>query len=202
MADTNMNRIGVLIGLKGLVLCKLTKDDASGVTYDTEKMFRVPGVIEAGLTAQVTSEQIGADDVAIYEMAESVDGYELALTLAAIGTDGKNFLLGNELDDNGVLIENAGDNAPYVAAGFVTARSDGSEDYVWLYKGKFAPSDETFRTKEKGKVNWQTPALKGTFGPRVHDRDIKAVVNSKETKASAILGSFFGSVYQKTKAGT
>lgn len=77
--------------------------------------------------------------------------------MQALEPTGKAFLLGGTVDSKGVLIEGGDDIAPYVAMGFKTARSDGTDDYIWLYKGKFAPGDETFRTKEQGTVNWQTP---------------------------------------------
>ena len=120
----------------------------------------------------------------------------ISFTQAALGADMTSFLLGTTVDTNGVEVENASDEAPYVACGFKAARSDGSDDYVWLYKGKFAPGDQTYHTKEQGTVNWQTPTLNGKFGPRICDKGIKARVNSEDQAAASILGTFFDSVYE------
>ena len=201
MAATAMKKIGILVGCRNVVFAKMQTDTDTETTYDEENMFSAPGVIEIALTAQITNESIGADDVELYDVLTSTDGYEVSMTMAALGPDGKAFLLGSKQDAKGVLIEGSGDIAPYVAMGFKTARSDGSEDYVWLYKGKFAQGDNTFRTKEKGAVNWQTPVLTGTFMPRISDKAIRASVNDKDELASTIKETFFQTVYKSAGAG-
>lgn len=199
MANETMNKIGIVIGCKDVVFAKLLSDSSEGTTYE-EKIFSAPGVIEIALTAQVTSESLAADDVPLYEVFNSLDGFDVSVNMAAVGSDGKAYLLGNTIDDNGVLIEASNDDAPYVAMGFKTPRSDGSEDYVWLSKGKFAQSDSTYRTKEKGQMNWQTPTLKASFMPRISDNRIRFTANTKDEKSSTILASFFDKVYIPTFA--
>lgn len=194
MADQIMKKLGILIGCRDVVFAKLTKDDATGVTYEAD-LFKAPGVIEVALTAQVTNESIGADDVPLYEVLNSLDGFDLSLTMASVGGDGKAYLLGNTVDTNGVLIAASDDEAPYVAMGFKTARSDGSDDYLWLYKGKFAQGDSTYHTKEQGAVNWQTPVLTGTFIPRINDKKILCEVNSEDTAFATAKATFFTAPY-------
>lgn len=194
MADL-FKKIGTLIGVSGVCFAKLTADEASGTTYDTE-VQKAPGVIEIALTANVTNEVLGADNVTAYDILNSLDGFDVSLTMASLGDEGAAFLLGNTIDNNGVRIENADDVAPYVAMGFQTMRSDKSSDYIWLYKGKFAPSDQTFRTKEKGTVNWQTPTLTASFAPRISDKNIRGIVNDKAAKAASIIKTFFDAVYE------
>lgn len=194
MAKTALKKIGILVGCRDVVFAKMTADASGGTTYETD-IKTAPGVIEIGLTAQVTNENLAADDVPLYEVFNSLDGFDVTVNMASLGSDGKAYLLGNTVDTNGVLIEASDDDAPYVAMGFKTARSDGSDDYIWLYKGKFAVSDETFHTKEQGTVNWQTPSLTGTFMPRISDKKIRATVNSEEESAASILATFFDSVY-------
>lgn len=197
MSSTTMKKIGTLIGCEGLVFAKLTADTsgASGATTYDASLFEAPGVQEIALSAQTTSEQLPADDIPLYEQVNLLDGYELSVTMAALGSDAVAWLLGHSIDTNGVLVKKDSDVAPYVAVGFKTPRSDGSMDYIWFYKGQFAPGDETFRTKEKGKVNWQTPTIKGTFGSRISDHMIQTVVNDKDTLAASILATFFSAPY-------
>lgn len=190
---TAFAKLGTLLGCRDVVFAKLTKDDDTGATYDT--IMKAPGVIEIALTPSVTSEQLGADDVEIYDTVSSLNGFDVSITMASLGTDGSAFLLGGSVDNNGVLIEKSTDVPPYVAMGFKTVRSDGSDDYVWLYKGKFAHSDATYRTKEKGQVNWQTPTLTGSFGPRTYDNAVRARVNSAETAFASAKDAFFTAVY-------
>lgn len=194
MSNTTMKKLGILIGCRDVVFAKMTADASTGTTYESD-LFLAPGVIEVALTAQVTNESIAADDVPLYEVLNSLDGFDLSLTMASVGNDGKAYLLGNDIDAKGVLFEASDDEAPYVAMGFKTARSDGSDDYIWLYKGKFAQGDSTFHTKEKGAVNWQTPVLTASFIPRISDKKIRAVVNSEDSSASTIISSFFTAPY-------
>lgn len=44
-------------------------------------------------------------------------------------------LLGNAVDDNGVLVRTATDKPPYFAVGFKSEKSNGKYRFVWLYKG-------------------------------------------------------------------
>lgn len=195
---TSFVKKGVLVGTKGVVFCKVDADASNGTTYDDE-IKSAPGAIEVGLAYQLSEDQLGADDVAAYEIENSVDGIEATLTMASLGVDACAYLLGHSVDSKGVMIENKDDVAPYVAMGFAAKRSDGSTDNIWLYKGKFKPSDQTFRTREKGKVNWQTPKITGTFAPRISDGRMKAVVNSTDTGVDATaLAGFFDSVYEAT----
>lgn len=194
MAAIAFKKQGVLIGCHGVVFCKLEKDESTGTTYASD-IKSAPGVIEIALTAQNTNETLGADDIALYEAVVGLDGFEVSMTMASLGADAQAFLLGGTVDSKGVLLEGAADVAPYVAMGFVTPRSDGTEDYIWLYKGRFAQGDATYRTKEQGTVNWQTPVLTGTFLPRVSDKLLRAIVNSASSEAETVIGTFFDAVY-------
>ena len=199
MSSTTMTKQGILIGCKDVVFAQMSTDTSSGTTYgDT---FSAPGVIEIALTAQTTNESIAADDIPLYEALTSLDGFEVSITLAQLGSDGKAFLLGGNIDSKGVLLESSDDEAPYVAMGFKATRSDDSYDYVWLYKGKFTQGDSTYHTKEKGTVNWQTPVLTGTFMPRVSDGRVRATVNSNDVAASTILTGFFTAPYETPTVG-
>ena len=194
MANTTMAKKGILVGCRDVVFAKMTEDAAGGTTYETD-LFNAPGVIEIALTAQVTNENLAADDVPLYEALNSIDGFDVSLTMASVGNDGKAFLLGGTVDTSGVLVQKSDDVAPYVAMGLKTARSDGTDDYIWLYKGKFAQGDSTFRTREKGTVNWQTPVLTGTFMPRISDKKIIAVGNTGDTAFATARATFFNAVY-------
>lgn len=197
MAKQAFKKNGVVIGCRDVVFCKITEENETATTYD-EDIQGAPGVIEIALTSQSTNESLGADDVALYEVLNSLDGFEVNVTLASLSPEAQSYLLGNTVDSAGVLIEKSDDAAPYVAMGFKTARTDGSDDYIWLYRGKFAQSDATFRTKEQGTVNWQTPVITGTFTPRLNDKRIRARVNTKDEKATAIVATFFDKVYEQS----
>lgn len=199
MATSQFSKPGVLVGCRDVVFAKLLTDTNDGTTYATE-IKGAPGVVEIALTAQNTEANLGADDIALYEVVEAFDGYEVSMTMAALGEDLTAFLLGATVGADGVVVESSLDDAPYVACGFKATRSDGSDDYIWMYKGRFSHSDANFHTREQGTVNWQTPALKGMFTPRQSDRLIKATLNTKNEAAATVKDTFFNTVYAPAKA--
>ena len=176
MANVAHKKRGARIGVRGLVFAKLLTDASAGATYDTN-LIEVPGLIEVALTATITDEALGADDNPVWDLYNALDSLDAAVTLGALGTDTEAFLLGRTIDANGVLLTKSTDAAPWVAMGFKTLRTDGSYDYIWLYKGKFKTGDDTSRSKERGAVNFQTPQITGTYGPRDFDSNIMARVN-------------------------
>lgn len=195
MSVSTLKKMGIIIGVRNAILAQLVSDAASGAVYATA-LKRLPGLIEIALTFNMTEEMVGADDVSIYDIMRMLDSVEVAMTTASIGKDGEAFLLGHQIDDNGVMHVGQNDVAPYVALGFESARGDGSIDYIWLNKGMFKPSDVTFRTKEKGKINWQLPKLAATFIPRIFDGLLLSKINDHDADADATaLANFFSAVY-------
>lgn len=195
MSVSTLKKMGIIVGVKNAILAKLESDTSSGAVYATA-LKRAPGLIEIAITASVLEEMLGADDVTIWDILRMTESLDVSATVASLGKDGEAYVLGHEIDDKGVMHVGQDDKAPYLALGFIASRSDGSEDYIWLNKGMFKPTDTTFRTKEKGKINWQLPKLTGTFIPRIFDGKLMAKINDKDADADATtLQTFFDSVY-------
>lgn len=185
----------IIVGVEGLVFCKVLTDTTTGTTYD-ESIHSLPGVQEIAITTSVSEDMFPADNIPTYDTASFVDSMEVSITVAALGREAEAFLLGRQMDANGVLMTTTSDVAPDVAMGFKATRKDGSIDYIWLYKGAFKPGDEKFRTQEKGKVNWQAPVVTGTFGGRLSDGKMRAKINTEDKDVTqAVLDSFFDAVY-------
>lgn len=196
MSTITLKKMGIIIGVRNAILALMTDDTDSATTY-AALLRKLPGLIEIALTYTVTEEMLGADDISIWDILSNLDSIEVSMTTAALGKDGESFMLGHQVDSKGVMIVSQNDKAPYLALGFESARSDGSVDYVWLRKGKFKPSDMTFRTKEKGKVNWQTPKISATFVPRISDGSLLVKINDHDADADATaLTNFFSAVYE------
>jgi phi13 family phage major tail protein len=71
-------------------------------------------------------------------------------------------LLGSTVNEDGVLELSASDQAPYVALGFESEKSNGETRYVWLYKGKFSLPETSNKTKAD-KPEFQTEKISGVF---------------------------------------
>ena len=187
-----MDKKAVIIGVKNLCVSVITAEDTTSTTYG--EIETVPGTIEIAMTPNVSSEVLGADDIATYEQLATLDSLGVTVNLAAIGNELAAKLLGHTYGSNGVLTAAASDTAPYVAIGFEGTKSDGTGRKMWLLRGMFQESDETYHTKEQGTVNWQTPNLTATFGPRLSDGKIYQRVDSDDTAAATAYASFLESV--------
>lgn len=171
---------GLKIGMRDLYYAKLTKDDATGVTYETPTL--IAGAISAKVSAKTDSVTLYADDGA-FETASSLGEITVELELADLPLSVQADLLGHTLT-NGVLEAKATDEAPYVAIGFRALKSNGKYRYYWLLKGRFEIPDDESQTKED-KVKFQTAKIKGTFVSRVYDGKWKLVGDEDETGFTA-----------------
>ncbi|MBH8605989.1 major tail protein [Thermoactinomyces sp. CICC 10521] len=155
---------GVQVGLRDLHYAILNQDDANGVSYDTP--VKISGFINAKITPTTNSETLYADDGPA-EVATSLGEITVELQVKDLPLDVQAALLGHTVSD-GMLIKNADDQAPYVAIGFRSLKSNGKYRYVWLYKGKFTTPEAEFQTKED-KPTFQTPTISGSFLKREYD---------------------------------
>jgi phi13 family phage major tail protein len=183
------------IGLKNLHVAKLTKDDQTGVTYETPK--RLALAIEAKITPQVNTATLYADDRAA-EVVESLGEIEVELGIDDLSSEMYAFLLGKTVNSDGVIEDKSTDSAPYVALGFCMPLSKGGEKYVWLYKGKFQLPEENAKTKGDN-VEFQTPTIKAKFVTREYDDKWRAsVISNDQDVDPTVIQNWFTAVYQPT----
>jgi phi13 family phage major tail protein len=155
---------GVQIGLRDLYYAILTKDDSTGVAYQTP--VKIAGAINAKISPKVDTQTLYADD-GPSETVTSLGEIEVEFEVKDIPLPVQAALLGHSVS-NGILIKNADDVAPYVALGFRSKKSNGKYRYVWLYKGRFETPEQEYKTMED-KPNFQSAKLKGTFVKRDYD---------------------------------
>lgn len=167
---------GIQIGLRDLYYAILTKDDSTGVAYQTP--VKIAGAINAKISPKVDTQTLYADDgpsetvTSLGEIEVEFEVKDLPLTVQAA-------LLGHTIS-NGVLTKDADDVAPYVALGFRSQKSNGKFRYVWLFKGRFETPEQEYKTKED-KPSFQTPKLKGTFVKRDYDGVWQVIGDEDET---------------------
>lgn len=171
---------GVQVGLRDLYYAILTKDDSTGVAYQTP--VKIAGAINAKISPKVESETLYADD-GPSETATSLGEIDVELETKDLPLSAQAALLGHTIS-NGVLIKDADDVAPYVAIGFRSKKSNGKYRYVWLFKGRFETPEQEYKTAED-KPSFQTPKIKGTFIKRDYDGFWQAIGDEDETGFTA-----------------
>lgn len=185
---------GVLVGLRDLHYALLTSDDDVGTVYEVP--VPIARAIEARISPSVNTDTLYADDgpaevvTSLGEIGVEVKISDLPLSVHAA-------LLGHTVKD-GVMVENAADTAPYLALGFRSIKSNGKYRYVWLYKGKFAPPEQSFQTKAD-RTTFNTPTLRGAFVKRASDDDWRATGDEDEPEfLPATAANWFAEVYKKS----
>jgi phi13 family phage major tail protein len=173
-----------LIGLSNFAYAIMTKDDNTGVTYNTPVV--VPGVTEINIKPKTETATLYADD-GPYDTASSLGDIEVEISLAELDLATQAALLGHTVS-NGVMVRKSTDAAPYVAIGFKSLKSNGKYRYVWLLKGKFVVPDQDHKTKQD-KPDFQVPKITGTFVKRTYDNAWQKIGDEDATGWTAATGT-------------
>ena len=134
-------------GVSDLVYAEVTVDDSEN--YTTGEVKPLAPVAEIGKTTESSSEAHYYDNQPLV-VIDSVGADELTLSVAGIPLDVLAEITGQHYDaDLGAMIE--GERTPKsFAIGYKTKKTDGTEVYVWRYKGTFAIPEETNATENDG----------------------------------------------------
>lgn len=185
------------VGIKNVVLAPLTEDTESTLTYGPLQLLA--GAIDVQISPDSAEPDVQyGDDV---ELSVLYPDPEIKVTMeqADIPLMLQEMILGNTIDDNGVLVRKASDTPPYFAVGFKSEKSDGTFRYIWLYKGRAAPMTETYHTKEGKSVTRQTGKIEWTFIKRTKDGQYQAIADEGQNGFTvAKAATFLTSVYEPT----
>ena len=184
------------VGLRDVIFWQLTADTASTLTYAAAAETETIDAIDLQIKHDNTDPDVlyandDENDVLFTdsELTGSLEARELPLTLQAK-------LLGNLVDDNGVVIEVAGATPPYYAMAFKSAKRKGKDRYVWLLKGRAKPMSEEYGTKEGPKVNRQNDKIEFKFIKRTKDNLYEYEMNEEDAGVGVdIATKFFAEVY-------
>lgn len=167
--SSKSNRINVL----NLVYCLQTKDDTTGVTYGD-----VMSLAKA-MTLQVTPTQATGvlyGDGAQQENIGKLTGIATKLEVNKIAIEDRAKLLGHKYQD-GVLIKNTDDEAPYIALGYKVEGTNNCDEYVWLLKGRAQEINSDLQ-QQNDKINFSTDSLTLNFIRREYDGDLSYEADS------------------------
>lgn len=164
-----------LVGLKEIYIFPITEISTAGVpTYGpAEKLARG---IEVTLSPKVAEATLYAGDV-LDESVSAITSYDITLNVNHLTLQQQAKLLGNKIDENGLVSYGTDDVAPEFAVAFSAPLSTGSTEYRVMYRVKFKPTDENYKTKSEN-VEFQTPTITGVslfredikkFGSKLRD---------------------------------
>lgn len=178
------------IGLRDFYIAKVTEGTNGVETYGTPR--RLAKAISVEMSVELAEATLYADD-GIDRVEREFTSGTITLNANDIANEDAAELLGQTVDDNGVLIAGENDDPPYFAVGFRAKKKGNTYKYVWLYKTKFGIPDESYETKGEG-INFQTPEIEGTFMKREKDANWKA--DYIGTPTDAVGSTWFTEVYE------
>jgi phi13 family phage major tail protein len=158
-----------VIGLKSLHYAVITNESETETTYGPVKRLGPATAFNMAPTINRASQR--ADDKVIYS-ATSKGPTEITLNTTDIPKEVEAELLGKTVHPNGLLSDNANDQAPYVAIGGMAENAKGGYDYFWIYRVQFAPAEQNMETKQETPT-YQLNNLTGQSLPRLHDDEEK-----------------------------
>ncbi len=157
------------IGVKKATFFPIENDTNQGTTY--KQAVKLAPLMKISLTPKTAEGTLYGDD-SLVEYASEITEYDVTLDTTDLTSEQLAALLGHSLDSNGGVTVSNSDVAVYGGLAFESRRSDGSTQYVVLYKTKFSPVSEEYETKGEN-VNFKTPSLSGKAIARVSDGKLK-----------------------------
>lgn len=134
-------------GVRGLVCAEVTKDDTTG--YVAEMWEELSGVQAVSVAKTESSESKFYDNAPrIVIDAEGAD--EVTLTVSALANKTRAKIEGVDYDETHDMVVDTPRQKKYFAIGFVGEKTNGTEEFVLLYKGKFTGGAITRNTKDDG----------------------------------------------------
>lgn len=183
-----------VIGLNGIVLAPITKDDEQETTYgDIEK---VEGAIDLSITPSNADPDVQYADDIEYDVIYPDPNIAVSLEMAQLPLKIQTEIGGHKQDDNGVMVQTAGDTAPYYAVGGKAALRAGGYRYFWLLKCRAKPVTEQYHTKEGETITRQTGkvefvAIKRTSDNQYQYKADEGADGFTPEKASTFLNSVY-----------
>ncbi|OOM76576.1 major tail protein [Clostridium sp. BL-8] len=188
-----------IIGLEKLYYAKITKDDSTGLTFDTPKYLA--GVKEIKISPKSNTEKLYAENK-LWDQATTLEDVEVTVDLVDLTNAELADLLGQTVAAEGGVFATSNDVAPYVALLYKASKSNGKARFGILYKGKMELPDDSAKGQE-GKVDFQTPEMKATFQSTIFNSMWKYNVDEDDPDCPTDINtSFFAGVIMPTKKVT
>lgn len=197
----NAALVGEFTGMLDVYVAKRKTADtaAAAPTYDTPRVLGMG--IEVTITPTYREGELNASNAALRKH-KKLDRYTVKLNLGNVKPEDKNYVLGRQVDANGVEILGGADTEDVeVALGLCRTKDNGAKELWWLYRSTFSETDVSGKTETFGSIEYQTPSLEAVCLRRIYDKKLGVVVDTDDESVSASVASgWFTSVYEAAAA--
>ncbi len=165
---TNKSKRSNRINITNPVMAPMTADTEEGTTYGD--VISMGEAMQIQLTPSVATGSLYGNGKQT-ENIGLLKGIAVTLDLNKLYVEIRAAILGNKYVD-GVIIEEDGQEAPYIALGYEVEQTNGTKEQVWLLKGKAQPTNET-RQQSTDSITFSTDSVTINFIPRISDNQIR-----------------------------
>lgn len=180
------------IGLQNMVIAPLLVDTEEQCGYGIVRS--VMGIITAEIAPNNTEPDNQYADDGEFDTQYADPELKFTTTLAGLPLGIQKMILRSTMDSNGVLISKSGDKPPYFAIGFKAQKSNGDYRFVWLYKVRAKPIEESYGTKQGTTVDRKTASVEWTAIKRTYDNASQAMCDMG--RSHPLYHTFLTSVYE------
>ncbi|HEY8804312.1 MAG TPA: major tail protein [Clostridium sp.] len=163
-------------GLKNIHVALLLTD-VEGVATTYALPVKLEKAIKATLKPKSTQTKLYSED-SVEEVVDFFDSIDVSIEVNQFSLASRALLQGAKVV-KGVLVESKQDVPPVLAFGFQSKKTNGKSRFIWLYKGSFALSDDTFAS-EADKFADQTATLTAVFYSRDFDGAYRLIADEDE----------------------
>lgn len=181
--------MGYRVNIKNFHYALLTKDDSTGVTYDT--VNAIPGLMSLKMTPSLAEGKLYGDGIVRDQMSK-IDSIAVEMEINKVPIEDRAAMLGQTCT-NGVIEESESDEAPYLAIAFEIEKTGSGAEFVWLYKGKLSPIEDNTQQKTNS-LTYQSQTAKFEFVPRENDGKIRKFADSDGTGYVDVSATWFTAV--------
>lgn len=181
----------VKFGLSNVHYAKMIVGEEGTITYSTP--VAIPGAVNLSLEPQGEESPFYADNIKYFNDYAN-NGYSGDLEMAKIPDSFLKDILGQTIDTNGAVIENAEDKSAHFAFMFEVDGDESKKRVVYYNCTASRPSSEASTINETKEPNTDTLTI--TASARDTDKQVRASLEPNEENM-AIFNKFYESVYEK-----
>lgn len=176
----NISAKSYRINITNPVYALLTADTKESVNYGEVKPLGE--AMQVQITPSVATGKLHGNGV-VKEDISKLKGIAMAFDATKIPIEDRAIIQGHQYKD-GVMVEKDGDEAPYLAFGYMVEGTNGKAEYVWMLKGRSAPMNETHKQSEDN-ITFSTDTVNINFIPREKDKEIRYFADSANADFTA-----------------
>lgn len=180
----------VKFGLSNVHYSLITYAADGTLSYGTP--VAIPGSVSLDLSSSGDQTDFFADNISYFSTFAN-QGYTGTLEVAMLTEDFLTDIMGEVVDTNGALVEDASVTPKEFALGF-QIQGDDKNRKVWLYRCTCARPSVSAETKTET-IEPNTDTLDLTVMPRLSDNLVKIAMTESASNTTAFNG-FFSSVYE------